>query len=275
MREMRENVVSIAIFVCFVVDEWIRLDRNMDLEGKNALVTGGSRGIGRAIALALARAGAGVAVNYVSNREAADSVVGEIEACGVKALALQADVRNIDEVRSMHKVAKEALGAVDILVNNAGILKDNLVTFMKDDEWSDVIDVDLKGPFHCIKVIGRDMVRRKSGKIINISSDAGLMGDLMRANYSAAKAGLIGLTKTVAREFSPSGVNVNAVAPGIIQTGMTEDMGSSREQKQLASIPMSRFGTAEEVAAAVLFLASSDADYITGQVLCVDGGMHT
>lgn len=247
----------------------------MDLTDKNALVTGGSRGIGRSIAMALARAGANVAVNYVADGEAAGRVVEEVQSCGVRGLALQADVRHLDEVKAMHKAAKEALGPIDILVNNAGILKDNLVTFMKDDEWSDVIDVNLKGAFHCIKVFGRDMVRRKSGKIINISSAAGLMGDLMRANYSSAKAGLLGLTRTVAREFAASGINVNAVAPGVIETDMTEGMASSRRDKQLASIPMSRFGTAEEVAAVVLFLASGDADYITGQVVSVDGGMHT
>jgi 3-oxoacyl-[acyl-carrier protein] reductase len=188
-------------------------------------------------------------------------------------LPFKADVRVLDEVKAMAAFARESFGRLDILVNNAGIVRDNYVAFMKDEEWNEVLDVDLKGAYHCIKAVSREMMRQKAGRIINISSDAGLMGDLMRANYASAKAGLIGLTKTVARELAPSGITVNAVSPGIIETDLIAGMPETRRVKQLERIPVGRFGAPEDVARAVLFLAEDEARYITGQVLCVDGGL--
>jgi 3-oxoacyl-[acyl-carrier protein] reductase len=246
----------------------------MRLIGGAAVVTGASRGIGRAIALALAEHGADVAVNYAHAREAADEVVRRIEALGRRAIAVRADVRDLESVRRMAAETGEALGDVDVLVNNAGILRDALLTFMKDEDWSDVIDVNLKGAFHCIKVFGRDMARRRRGAIVNIASDAGLMGDAMRAGYAAAKAGLVGLTKTAAREFAAGGITVNAVSPGVIDTGMIAGLPEARREKYLAATPLGRLGMPGDVAGAVVFLASEGARYITGQVLCVDGGLN-
>ena len=174
----------------------------------------------------------------------------------------------------MVKRTEEELGEINILVNNAGVLRDNLLVFMKDEEWNEVVDTSLKGAYHCTKVVGRGMSRRKRGKIINISSDAGLLGDMMRANYSSAKAGLIGLTKTTARELAACGVQANAVAPGIIETEMISGMNDAKRNIKLEAIPMGRFGAPEEVARVVLFLASDQSNYITGQTLCVDGGLR-
>jgi 3-oxoacyl-[acyl-carrier protein] reductase len=246
----------------------------MILEGKVAVVTGASRGIGRAIALCLAGHGADVAVNYASRRDAAEDVARAVRELGRRAQAVQADVRDADAVRRMARHVGETLGPADILVNNAGVLRDKPVTFMTDDEWDDAVDVSLKGSFHAIKAFGRDMVRRKTGKIVNMASDAGLLGDVMRAGYASAKAGLLGLTRTVAREFAASGVCVNAISPGLIDTDMTAGMEPTRRAKLTARIPLGRFGTPEEVARLALFLASPDSDYLTGAVICVDGGLY-
>ena len=244
-----------------------------NLKGRTALVTGASRGIGKAIAITLARHGANVVVNYLNSQENAQSVVELIKQAGGDAIAICADVRNLNEVREMVDTAREEFDTIDILVNNAGIVIDKPVTFLKDEDWSNVIDTNLKGAFHCIKIMGKDMVRMRQGKIINISSDAGLLGDMMRANYSAAKAGLIGLTKTVAREFASAGINVNAIAPGIIETDLIANMPEPKRKIFTKRIPQGRFGTPEDVANLTLFLASADSSYITGQTICVDGGL--
>ena len=243
------------------------------LEGKVAVVTGGSRGIGRAIALALAGEGAAVAVNYRERADAAADVVAAIEGAGGKALAVQADVRDADAVKALMKTAKAELGGVGILVNNAGVLRDNYLASMSEAQWDEVVDTSLKGAFLCTKAASRMMMSARSGRIINISSDAALTGDMQRANYCAAKAGLLGLTRAAARELAPYGVTVNAIAPGIIETDMTADMADDKRETLLGLIPLGAFGQPEDVAAMALFLASDAARYVTGQVFPVDGGL--
>jgi 3-oxoacyl-[acyl-carrier protein] reductase len=245
----------------------------MSQAARVAVVTGGSRGIGRAISLELARQGCRVVGNYHSRSEAADQVVQEIRGIGSEALAVQADVSQGEGARHLIDEAIKAYGTVDILVNNAGITRDTLLMRMSEEDWDAVLDTNLKGAFHCIKAVQRIMLRNRSGRIIQISSVSGVRGNAGQANYAAAKAGLIGLTKSVARELASRGITVNAVAPGFIDTDMTRELGTELVQKATTQIPLQRLGSPEDVAAAVAFLASPEAAYITGQVLGVDGGL--
>ncbi|MEM1291049.1 MAG: 3-oxoacyl-[acyl-carrier-protein] reductase [Cyanobacteria bacterium P01_H01_bin.162] len=237
-----------------------------------AVVTGASRGIGRATAIALAAEGAHVVVNYARSSEAADAVVATITNDGCSAIALQADVSQADQVEALIKATTEKWGRVDVLVNNAGITRDTLLLRMKPEDWQAVIDLNLTGVFLCTRAVSKLMLKQRSGRIINIASVAGLMGNPGQANYSAAKAGVIGFTKTIAKEMSSRSVTVNAVAPGFIKTDMTEDLSNTEEI--LKYIPLGRYGEATEVAGLIRFLAADPAAaYITGQVLTIDGGM--
>ena len=245
----------------------------MRLEGKTALVTGASRGIGREIALALAKEGANVVVNYSGSQDKANEVANEISAMGREAFVYQCNVADSENVQTMVKETINKFGKLDILVNNAGITRDNLLMRMKEDEWDDVININLKGVFLCTKAVSRQMMRQRSGRIINIASIVGVMGNPGQANYVAAKAGVIGLTKTTARELATRGITVNAVAPGFITTDMTDQLSDEVKEAMLKQIPLGRFGDAKDIANVALFLASADADYITGQTFHVDGGM--
>ena len=243
----------------------------MSLNGKTALVTGASRGIGRAIALRLAEDGANVAVIYAGSADKAEAVVYEITALGVNAKAYRCNVADSAAVNETVKAVTNDLGKIDILVNNAGITRDGLMLRMKDEDFDAVLDTNLKGAFNMIRACYSGFIRKKSGRIINISSVSGIMGNAGQANYSASKAGVIGLTKSVARELASRGITCNAVAPGFIQTDMTENLGDNNPL--LNSIPLGRMGKPEDIAAAVAFLASDSAAYITGEVLKVDGGL--
>lgn len=245
----------------------------ISLDGKVALVTGGSRGIGRAIALRLAQSGAAVVVNYVSNADAASRVVAEIETLGHGALAVQADVGATAQAAALVKAALDAFGRLDILVNNAGIVRDTLLVRMREADWDDVLRVNLKGAFNTSKAAVRTMMRRRWGRIINISSVSGLMGQAGQVNYAASKAGLIGLTKSMVREFGSRGITVNVIAPGFIPTDINAALDDGLLDQLRGLIPLGRFGVADEVAQAVVFLASDAAAYITGAVLPVDGGL--
>ena len=244
------------------------------LRGKVALVTGGSRGIGRAIALKLASMGADVAIFYAGNEKAAQDILHEIQNLGVRAMALRCNVAHSEEVSAACAQVKETLGPVDILVNNAGITCDKLAMRMSPEEFDQVVAVNLNGAFHTIRALYADFARRRSGRIINISSVSGLMGNAGQANYSASKAGMVGLTKSIARELAGRGITVNAVAPGFIQTDMTGAMNEETLEKALAAVPMKRIGQPEDIAEAVAFLAGEGAAYITGAVIQVDGGMY-
>lgn len=243
------------------------------LKGKNALVTGASRGIGKAIAIELAKSGANVAVNYAGSAERAEKTVDELKSLGVSAFKVQADVSDEAAVKDMIKQVVEEFGSLDILVNNAGITKDNLIMRMKEEEFDAVINTNLKGVFLCTKAVARQMMKQKSGRIVNVSSIVGVSGNPGQANYVAAKAGVIGLTKTTAKEFASRGILVNAVAPGFIATDMTDVLAEEQKEAMLSMIPLAKFGQAHDVASVVRFLCSDDSGYMTGQTLHVDGGM--
>ncbi|MBI6872875.1 3-oxoacyl-[acyl-carrier-protein] reductase [Clostridium aciditolerans] len=243
------------------------------LKGKTAIVTGASRGIGKAIAVKLAELGANLVLNYRSDSKSVEDVIKEIESKGSKAIAVQGDVSIFSDAENIVKKAVEVFGSLDILINNAGITKDGLVLRMKEEDFDKVIDVNLKGAFNCIRHAAPVMVKQKGGKIVNISSVVGVTGNAGQINYSAAKAGIIGVTKSAARELASRGINVNAVAPGFIQTDMTEVLSDKVKESTLNSIPLKRFGSAQDIANMVAFLVSPSADYITGQVINVDGGM--
>jgi len=245
----------------------------IDLTGKSAVVTGGSRGIGRAIVLRLAEQGADVCFSYVSNRAAADETAAEVEKLGRNALAVQANVTAPEAAEALIKAALEAFTKVDILVNNAGITRDDLIMRMSVDNWRDVLETNLFGAFFTLKAVTRPMLRAKGGRIINITSVSGQAGQMGQANYSSAKAGLIGLTKAAARELASRNITVNAVAPGFVLTELTQDLNDDLKGQITERTPLGRFGTTEEIAYAVAFFASDEAAYITGQVLAVDGGL--
>ncbi len=245
-----------------------------DLTGKTALVTGGSRGLGRAIALALAGQGADIAINYRGNAEAADEVAGQIAGTGRRGITVQGDTsEGRESCEAIVKAALDGLGSVDILVNNAGITRDNLLMRMDADEWDAVIDTNLSGPFWMTRAIARPMLKARSGRIINMSSAAGRMGNAGQANYAAAKAGLIGLTKTTARELASRGITCNAIAPGLIATDLTADLPEAAADALTGMTPLGYIGSVEDVAAAAVFFASDESRYVTGQVLGVDGGI--
>jgi len=245
----------------------------MTLKGQNALVTGSSRGIGRAIALELGRQGVNVAVNYAGNEALADEVVTELEQLGVQALKIQANVADESEVKAMVKEVTKTFGSLDILVNNAGITRDNLLMRMKEEEFDDVIATNLKGAFLCTKAVARPMMRQRAGRIINIASIVGVSGNPGQANYVAAKAGVIGLTKSTAKELASRNILVNAIAPGFITTDMTDVLTEEQKEAILSQVPLAKLGEPEDVAKVVNFLASDASKYITGQTIHVDGGM--
>lgn len=240
---------------------------------RTAIVTGGSRGIGKAIALELASKGINIVLNYRNSEEEANKVEKEIKELGVEVITVKADISNIDDVQNLVNKAKEKFGFIDIMVNNAGITKDSLILRMKEEDFNSVVDVNMKGVFNCLKCITPVMIKQKSGKIINMASVVGIVGNAGQVNYAASKAGVIGMTKSLAKEIGSRGITVNAVAPGFIETDMTDNLSEKYKEELKKSIPLKKLGKVEDVANLVAFLASEDADYITGQVINVDGGM--
>jgi len=247
--------------------------KGLSLTDKVALVTGAAQGIGKAVALLLARNGADLIVSDI-NLEKAEETAKEIQATGRGAMAIKVDVANLGDVEQMVQAVLERFGRIDILVNNAGITRDRLILRMTEEDWDAVLNINLKGTFHCTKVVIRYMSKQRNGRIVNIASVVGEMGNAGQANYSASKAGVIGFTKTIAREFAQRGINVNAIAPGYIETPMTEALPEKAKEELKRLIPMERLGRAEDVAEAVLFLVSEASSYITGQVLNVNGGIY-
>ena len=241
---------------------------------KKAIVTGASRGIGRKIALELGKEGYNVVVNYAGNKEKAEEVVSEIKSFGVEAFAFQANVSEQDEVKAMIKETTSQFGTIDVLVNNAGITRDNLLMRMKQDEWDDVINTNLKGVFNCVQAVTRPMLKQKSGRIINLSSVVGSLGNAGQVNYVATKSGVEGMTRTFARELASRGITCNAVAPGFIVSDMTDQLSDELKEQMKSQIPLARFGEDSDIAHAVAFLASDKASYITGQTIHVNGGMY-
>lgn len=246
---------------------------NLRLDRQVALVTGGARGIGRATALALAHAGADIAVNYQHSRESAEELAGELSAAGVKSVLVQGDISESGQVNDMIGQVESALGGISILVNNAGITRDGLVMRMSDEDFDDVLATSLRGAFLCSRAVARGMMKARCGSIINVSSVIGRRGNAGQANYSAAKAGLIGLTKSLARELGPRGVRVNAVAPGYVETDMTSKLPENIKEQIMGNTPLGRLASPEEIASVIAFLASPAAGYITGAVIPVDGGL--
>ena len=245
----------------------------MQLKGKTAVVTGSGRGLGKAIALKLAEMGANIVLNDITVSDSIDATAEEFRAAGYNVAITKGDVRNADDVKEMVKAAVDNFGSLDILVNNAGITKDKPMLMMSEEDWDAVLDINLKGAFICTKAAGKIMLKQKSGKIINIASVAGRYGNPGQANYSASKAGLIGLTKTTAKELGPKGITCNAVTPGLIQSKMTEVLPEDVKQNYLKNIALGRFGTPEDIADVVAFLASPASNYVTGQVIDIDGGL--
>ena len=245
----------------------------MNLAGQTAIVTGASRGIGREIAITLAKKGANIVINFSGNEEAASEIVRLCMENGVKAFSYKADVSKIEECEAMFEKAVQEFGSVEILVNNAGITKDKLLIAMSDEDFSDVININLKGTFNCTKLAAKLMMKKRYGRIINLSSVVGVRGNAGQVNYSASKAGVIGMTKSAAKELASRNITVNAVAPGFIETDMTEVLSDKVKENMINEIPLKRAGSVEDVANAVAFFASVNSSYITGQVMCVDGGM--